>query len=552
MRFNLASAKPGTVELSKTLSLEDPADKLDSSVYAEYPYQVFYREGAHSSVQLASALGGVITWSSSNEQAASVDANGLVTGIDPGTATITAANGTDEEAFDVSVTVEGGHKYLTVRQSGEILESLLDDAEHLLGSDPDEKQSVNFKDSSTIIPIRDSFCIPGSGASYEQVFLLKAGQTAIIDLPERAAVYRIVECGVNTAVYSKVRVNNEEISGKEVTYADPENAGNMLTAGGRLDYMTAWASPAEVSRVVYDNEIRKLRTLTIKNVLYDVGGNVIGNISSSDSAEFSFRLYLATEYEDSIDGVPANMQPYHVKDPNGDYCLWDGSSQCFVSLGKSDFSTLTDAEKISATFNTSMNGAIARIRAGYTVEVRDLLPGTQYRVEERPWDIPDGYSFKEYMKDGSAAFADRVSGSDTIPGVVDTIASGRDCGVQVHNFKGFGLRVNKTWTDEAFMQSRDNAYFAVFTVNAGDTLDLVAGSMRSLPYGTDSAYWYYDRLPAAGVTSGADGIVPKLDETLPAGVYELREKDTSAGYRQPESYIRFSVDDQGIITLISA
>ena len=97
------------------------------------------------------------------------------------------------------------------------------------------------------------------------------------------------------------------------------------------------------------------------------------------------------------------MHTYHVKDTDGNYCCWSVEEQRIVSLGdgKDDFAELTEQEKESATFHTSMNGSITRIPVGYTIEVRDLLAGTKFKVVERPWEIPDGYSFIKYVYDGT-------------------------------------------------------------------------------------------------------------------------------------------------------
>ena len=522
MRFNLASVKPGTVELSKKLSMQDPVDKLDSTVYAEYPYQVYYREGAKGSVQLTSSLSGELTWSTSNVQAAEVNNDGHVEAKAGGTATITASNGAENENFDVSVMVVDGIKYLTVYKNGCLLEEYLESESnaHLLGDTEGEEDAINFKNSSTIIPIKSTFSIPRTSITYERVFLLKPGQTAVINLPEQAAVYKIVECGVNTNVYSNVKVNGNNVTGVDITYPDPENQGSNLSDPTRKDYPTDWATSVDVSRVEYDNEVRKLRTLTIKKVLFDVEGNNIDNISRTDNAEFSFRLYLATEYDENINSLPANMQPYHVKDPSGNYCRWNAASQSFVSLGTSDYGSLTSEQKSAATFNTSMNGTISRIRAGYSVEFRNLLPGTQYRVEERPWEIPDGYSFKTYVfDDNTAKLVDRNSGSDTVSGVVGTMVANEESTVEVHNFKGFGLRVNKTWMDAMFMQSRADVYFAVFTTATGtegeEILTLVDSSVKKLSYGEDSVYWYYNSLPVPDVTDFSNYVVREVELTNP-------------------------------------
>ena len=53
-----------------------------------------------------------------------------------------------------------------------------------------------------------------------------------------------------------------------------------------------------------------------------------------------------------------------------------------------------------------------------------------------------------------------------------------------------------------------------------------------------------------GLTTDEDGIIPKINETLPAGTYELRENQGLDGY-DPLPYIDFTVSPIGEITLLT-
>ncbi len=508
MRFNLASVKPGTVELSKTLSQQDSEDELNDSVYAAYLYQVYYRLRAVDTVTLVpeGTPTGPVTWSSANTGVVSVDpSTGVVTAEGKGNATITAEyDGTSEE-FLLDVCMSEGRYYIAVYQNGELLERYVQPTAHLLGEISGEEGNVLYKDTTNRVPYLSSFTIPRTSIHYEHLFKLKPGETAVITLPEVVADYCIKECGVSENVYSSVKVNGTEVAGVSVG----EN---------RNDYGIDYASSDARPTVLFDNEVRKLRNLTISKTLFDVNDNPI-----TDSAEFNFRLYLATEYDVDLNGLEANMEPYYVKDPSGNYCRWDSSQQAFVSLGVTDFHALTAAQRASATFHTSMYGSISKIRSGYSVEVRGLLPGTQYRVEERPSEIPDGYSFKKYEFDDTAAEVSRVDAwNNQIPGVVDTIVADRDSTVDVQNFKGFGLRVNKKWTDASFMQSRAPVFFAVFTADDNGVLTLIPDlpdnepSVKMMPYdGQQTLYWYYNRLPVTSVTDFSRYVIREVTVSDP-------------------------------------
>ena len=454
MRFNLVAIKTGTVELSKELGQVDEPD----TVLAEFPYQIYYKKA-----------------------------------------------GSDEE-------------YLLT---------------NALPDSPEQTDDfVVHKGTDTAVSYHEVFMI--AGIPYRDVFLLKPGETAEISFPEDMTTYRIVECGVNTEVYESVAVNGTAIPGTR-------GAGYP---SDRADFGIEEATADERARVVYRNNVNPeaLRTLTIQKLLYDEHGvNEIG--ADTDNTAFSFRLYMGTEFEAEPD--VAHMHTYHVKDPQGYYCKWDTSAQKFTKIGNgiSDYSALTEEQKEAASFTTSINGAISRIPAGYTVVIRDVLAGTRFKVVERPGEIPDGYSFQKYLyyeNESGGAQPQTLTAAKT--GVSDTITAGEDPAVKVCNLKGWGLRVNKVWSDAEYMTDRKPTYFAVFTRSVSESetgaaetggetgsgsesgtengngnvsesgsgpavenLTLVTvpieGSaerrttLRQLPYGESSLYWYFLPLP---------------------------------------------------------
>lgn len=363
--------------------------------------------------------------------------------------------------------------------------------------------SVFFKGSTTPVPYRPALSI--AGVTYENVFLLKPDEVAEIKFPQGTVSYRIVECGVNTTVYKGVKANNEVLDGTPA-------------AANYADYGIGPASTDDRPRVVYDNEVdpEALRTLTVtKNLFAEDGVTPIHN----ESTAFNYRLYLGAEFDSDLDASPAVMHTYHVKDANGTYCRWDTAAQAFISIGKSVYADLTAEEKTAASFHTSLNGSISKIPVDYTVEVRNVLAGTQFKVVERPAEIPDGYSFQEYVYKGAI-------NTDAMTGVQDKVlyGAGNDPHVDVCNLKGWGLRVNKVWTDADFMTGRDPIYFAIFVRDNDDNLTLVADTVRRMGYSTTTLYWYFPHLPVAGVS---------FDH------YEIREVTLTGD---------LAVDSEGVVT----
>ena len=332
MRFNLASVKPGTVMLSKVLS----GAESQSNNLAEFPFQVRYLKKVY-----------------------------------------------DENGFPL---YENGdsNKPLTT--------------EHIL-TPQDENFKVYYANTKTNVRFEDSFSTP-DGVHYDNVFILKAGQTAEINFPDSTLSYAIVECGVNTDVYDWVKVNDGDIELKQGTrkinvQSDTpsyhENPIVIETEGtysgtARKDFGIDYALVDDRQEVTYANHVPEtaLRTLSFTKKLYDTDGETLLSYPAN-STTFDFRLYLGSENDASP--PLANMYSYQVKDPSGNYCRWDASTKKFVSLGKTVYNNLTAAEKSAATFTTSIYGSISKIPAGYTVEVRDLLVTTKYKVEERPWEM---------------------------------------------------------------------------------------------------------------------------------------------------------------------
>ncbi|MBR1899799.1 MAG: hypothetical protein IJ820_01910, partial [Lachnospiraceae bacterium] len=360
------------------------------------------------------------------------------------------------------------------------------DEEHLLTQEGSDIR-VFYKDSVTPVTYHDTFVIHDADGdlSYDSVFMLKPGEMAEIDIPDEAISYRIVECGLNSAVYRSVTVNGSAAEETAVT-------GHS----GRKDAGIDYAAAKDRAQVLFVNEVdpEALRTLTItKRLFREDGTTEIGSVD--DASTFNFRLYLATEFDGDVKDMPADMQTYHVKDGDGNYCSWNESEQKLVPLGISDLEDLTPDQKEAATFTTSMNGSITMIPAGFTVEVRNLLAGTRFMVEERASEIPDGYSFQKYVYNGNVSEDENHEPVSAETGIADTVQAGQDPHVDVCNLRGWGLRVNKTWSDAAYMAERDAVHFAVFTGTGDSDLTLVPDTVRRMEQKESTLYWYFLHLP---------------------------------------------------------
>ena len=443
MRFNLASVKPGTVELTKQVT---GVDNIESFM-ADYYFQIYWR------------------YKQAND----------------------AKSGSGDDGWTLLEPVDG---------SGSAQGAI----------------TVKYKDSSRDVTHEASHTFYGDGTAttYNNVFLLKPGETAVIDFPDDTFEYYIRECYVNTEVYSHVQVNGDEVTGREAA------ASGGGTVAGRKDFASTEAEVEAVTRVTFANVVNSEAkgTLTITNKLFKEDGTTPLSRTDEPDTTFTFRLYLGTENTADASLAPADMHSYHVKDESGNYCTWDKATKSFVSTNKTSFDALSDSEQAAATFTTSMNGSISNIPVGYVVEVREISYGTKYKVEERLYEIPDGYSLQQYKKNGDA---DSEHPKVPVTGVIGATPST----VEVDNIKGWGLRVYKTWTDAAYMDDRDPIYLALFTKGAGDELTMVDGSVLRLAYGEESAYWFIAQL---GEHDFGDYVAREVILTGDATTFEIDEQ----------------------------
>ena len=336
---------------------------------------------------------------------------------------------------------------------------------------------VTYKGKTGDVPYVEEYDPLNGDQTYSGVYLLKPGEAAEIQMPEKTVSYYIVECGVNTNVIEKVYANGTELTG--------------TGAGVRKDFETSEDSMENRPEVKYNNQVDKdaMRTLTITKRVFKEDGTTPLH-SNEDNTPFSFRLYVGGE--NAANPSLADMFKYHVLDPQGNFCKWDSEQQTFVSLGKTNFDDLTADEVRAATFRTSMYGSISKIPADYSVVVRNLVIDSKFKVEERDYEVPEGYSFNRYER--TDGYGNTTQGETENAG---TIRAEKDPKVDVVNLRGWGLTVKKVWSDDSFMDSHDDIYFGVYI---GDVL--LEGTLRQMKTSVTedhqtaetSLYWYFQHL----------------------------------------------------------
>ena len=397
--------------------------------------------------------------------------------------------------------------------------------------------NVVYTNDTSPVDYLSNYNPAGTTLNYGDVFFLQPGGKASITFPEEAKYYKIVEVGVNTNIYDSVYINNDVIQGAETL------------SPNRSDFSSDSLSVSENHSITYTNHVSQsaLRNLSIKKILLDENGQEVN--SSQDGTPFSFRLYFKTELDN--DFVLAYLQNYHVRNEAGFLCVWDSTTHTFVSTGKINISQLTAEEKENATFQTSSNGAISEIPAGYTVEIYEVPIGTKFKIEERSWEVPNGYKFEEYQRvDGTYIIED----ADTLNS--GTVRESSDPTIRVVNRRGYELSVEKKWSDDLYTEWHDDIYVAVYSNDA-----LVPNTVKKLTNTNRTADYYFSSLPCTtisackirevvltgdgitetdGIISGYDTIDPVIDDeempvnTITGGVSQTFQYTASYEQKAPE------------------
>jgi len=360
--------------------------------------------------------------------------------------------------------------------------------ETLLANDMAANIGVTYQNWNKQVKYKETYTPPNSTKVYHNVFFLNLDKAADIHFPMNTIEYRIVELGVNDEVYKNVSLNGEVMEKPTETIAGSNT---------RRDYDSGWMTVEERPKMAFDNEVNPdgLRTLYIQKKLSDELGNEIHN----DPTTFQFRLSLSKGKE--YDFETAYRVKYRVRDDQNFLCMWDSTTQSLVSSGLTDYNSLSREMKEKVTFQTSINGAISKIPAWYTIEVPNLPVDSRFKVEERSGEVPLGYKFDKYEREeGTYVPAD---GDELNSGTIRVDESPK---MYVDNKRGYELSVNKIWSDKNYMSSYDPIYVAVYgrdKVHDDETGEdtyvlnpnrLVNGSIRKIAYPNTSVRVYLDYL----------------------------------------------------------
>ena len=396
----------------------------------------------------------------------------------------------------------------------------------------DNEHGVKLTYQNSVRPVEyaHEYKPAGSDVTFDKVYMIDPQHSVEIDLPDNVEKYRIVECGINTEVYDIASIDN-------APPADTTEFGEHFANFDSGELLLSDHPSIFFENFVKDNSVR---TLTVKKILYDENGEN-GNVitKADDDTRFSFRLSLSNGSGSTVDLT--NRYNYYVADDQGKLCKWDPSIQDFVSTtipaNDTAISALTDSQREEITFYTSSYGSISQIPSGYSIMVPGLPAGTVFEVVERENEIPKGYLFLKYDGDRSSYLS--IDGKDN-SGIVRAAASPE---MTVKNIRGWGLTINKDWTDKDYIDSYEPIYVALYE---NDTL--IDGTVRRLTYPVTSSYYFFlrsfDNMIAREVkisntnpTVDAEGTVTDPGDVTPLAPLSKVQVETV-----PDGTVEYTVD----------
>ena len=406
--------------------------------------------------------------------------------------------------------------------------------EKLLTNDNDHIR-VTYQNSNQPVTYVKKYRPPGftDEQAYQSIYFLNPTKNAEISFPDNTIRYRIVECAVDSTVYGNVQINGNSVPDDRI-----EVRGNLRS------YKSDIISAEERPTITFDNYVKDnvIKDLYITKVLLDEDDNEI----TDDPATFDFRLYLSPTDGSEEDKPLAetidltNMYKYYVLTSDKKMCRFDSKTQKFVSTGLTySQSAVKDIEEgridgttvDTVTFLTSEWGAISGIPAGYTVCVPGLPVGSAFKVTE---DVKSGYGLKEYKcvlgekitEDGTKEPIPSYYQLDESIVNLGTVIAEENPQIQVCNKKGYGLTVNKRWSDLELTTYHAPVYTAVYA--DGELLD---GSVKCIASPSTSAYYFWTTLkPRSGGLPRTNFDGYEVKEVTLTGKLHIADDGTVTGY----------------------
>ena len=322
----------------------------------------------------------------------------------------------------------------------------------------DNRVGVRYENTGSTVDFYDN--TPIGDSTYDHVFYLKPGESIVFSGIPKDVPYYVREIDVNGSYYDTVMVNEADMGGEG---GIPEDTS-----------ITAQSSSKTIQqrqRVLFENECSpaNMKDLRISKLVDN---------PQNDDATFEFRVFL-----EASDGTLAyyNQGNYYIVKQVG------AAEHYFV------FENGTLVDKGTEPVVCSKSGAygtIAGIPSGYTVVIKGLLSGTDFKVEEI--NNPTGYlQVGKTLEEGTYQDGD-VEGSD------GAIKLREDAEMTITNHRYSTITVEKAWADAEDVMAHGEIAVALYKKGPGDSETLVEGNVlqgdavQIITWPEHAATWYLD------------------------------------------------------------
>lgn len=352
--------------------------------------------------------------------------------------------------------------YSNTRYAYQLYYRMAGSTEFTLYENPaDEASKAHYEKQNGLVPYDAEAVI--NGTEYQNVFYLRAGEKAEFTMPGRETEYYFKEIGVLNQEYDYVNIN-----GERAYDSDFHTTGEKAYAEVASDADTVLGR----KRVIYENHIDPdyLKKLIVTKRLVTLVSGSETDVDN-DRTGFEFQVYFLDE---AGEPVPYRKGEYYVTDADGFYYTYVNGK--LSKYGK---------EKTVCGVSGN-NGSIAGIPDGLSVVIENLLPTTEFMIEEQDDKIPAGYERLRYERDGGTYHL--IAGKDINYGI---IRENTNAHMNVVNQKGFGITVDKDWGDRDYTEAHDPIYIALFA-QSPDGPVYVPDTFRELVSPNTSVYYFSD------------------------------------------------------------
>lgn len=319
-----------------------------------------------------------------------------------------------------------------------------------------QSESAGFKPSYTI-----------DGRTFQNVYLLKPDQAIVLPVIDKSERYYVREIGIDGSVYDRVTVNGSdvEITTEDNVYGEVENLDPTKLAA------TTLSSVQERGRVTYCNYPKSdhVHNLRLRKI--------VDSVEDDPDATFRFDVSLESNLSDGL--VAYNQGEYYIVKTDA-----DGVDHYYEYQ---DNTLVESAAGRQVAYEAGTSGSISGIAEGYTILIKGLLAGTDFKVVEslRENEMPAGYMYVKTDVEHADEADAGIEGSLGKIRTYDGEGERNDALVTITNRPTGKIVVEKTWDSGDFVTEHGDVYVALFKETgsgASQALELVAGSARKLAW----------------------------------------------------------------------